>query len=223
MTERINRRERRDHKESRVWNTIGLGALGRQRQKPRHPLPRPDSGFPFFEFFAFFVVQSQGAGWKVQSGLAFFTGPGYDSDVMAPAVKATLPQPGLQRRWTALDGEDVSDGGEPCTGYGCPLPLVDDLRGGFAKLSADAPWQCPRSQTRDDQRRGFAWNKPLIAAKLSVAIADHNGTIVERYTYSAFGMPSILTPPSSPVQAIIRTSAGTCCFMRSSPTTLQGG
>ena len=102
---------------------------------------------------------------KIHSGLVFYTGPGYDSDVMAPATKTTLPQPGLQRRWTAPPGDELSDGGDRYTSYDCPLPLVDDLRGGFAKLSAHAPWQCSRSQTRDDLRSGFARNEPLIAAK----------------------------------------------------------
>ena len=66
---------------------------------------------------------------------------GYHHRIVTPTVKSTLPQPGLQRRWNALDGEDVSDGGDPYTGYYCPLPLVDDLRD------------------------GFACNEPLIAAK----------------------------------------------------------
>ena len=66
---------------------------------------------------------------------------GYLRLIVTPAAKTTLHQPGLQRRWTALDGEDVSDGGDPNTGYDCPLPLVDDLRD------------------------GFACNEPLIAAK----------------------------------------------------------
>ena len=35
---------------------------------------------------------------------------------LAMAAKTTLPQARLQRRWTALDGEDVSDGGDPYTG-----------------------------------------------------------------------------------------------------------
>jgi RHS repeat-associated protein len=36
---------------------------------------------------------------------------------IAMAARTTLPQPGLQRRWTALPGEAMSDGGDPYVGY----------------------------------------------------------------------------------------------------------
>ena len=75
----------------------------------------------------------------------------YHRLVVIPTAQNTLPQPGLQRRWTALPGEALSAGGESDAGLAeggdrhlgndCPLPLVDDLRS------------------------GFAGNEPLIAAK----------------------------------------------------------
>lgn len=107
--------------------------------------------------------------------------------------QTTLPQPGLQRRWTAIDGEDVSDGGEAdagladggeqYVGYGSPRSQTrDDQRDGFAKWSAIAPWQCPRSQTCDDLRSGFALEEPLIAAKRCLpTLVDEYGWDVRRW------------------------------------------
>ena len=40
----------------------------------------------------------------------------YHRLIVTPAVKTTLPQPGLQRRWTALPGEALSDGAESDAG-----------------------------------------------------------------------------------------------------------
>ena len=224
---------------------------------------------------------------KVHSGLVFYTGPGYDSDVMAPATKTTLPQPGLQRRWTALDGEDVSDGGDPYVGYdrfdrtqrslwlkdtGTELEPVVDVAWGYNALPRQRhrwvglrrrrphsawpersegnqaglrnwrrdttpgaseehqdqmgydQWRCieERLGTSTDPERQYIWNPrdrwDLILRDRDttangsldehlwclkddldpVAIADHAGTVVERYDYSAFGMPCVLTPAFEP-------------------------
>ena len=42
---------------------------------------------------------------------------GYHHQVVTLAAQTTLPQPGLQRRWTALPGEALSGGGDPYMAY----------------------------------------------------------------------------------------------------------
>ena len=84
-----------------------------------------------------------------------------------PAI-TTLPTPALQRRWRKLpgtpDGESdagLADGGDPYTGY-----------------------DCPRSQTRDDLRDGFASNEPLIAAKQRTRLVhDQNNVLIQDNRY----------------------------------------
>ena len=55
---------------------------------------------------------------------------GYHHQVVTLAAQPTLPQAGIQRRWTALPGEAFSDGGDPYTAYdrfSCTEPRPDNL------------------------------------------------------------------------------------------------